>query len=153
MKYNKGVTLVELLVVMVVSGLIVGIILNSRGMSENKTVVAGAEVAAAVLNETRSLTLSSKSRTAYGVHVASTTLTIYPGPTYSAGNAGNKVTDMHSSVGIRAVTLNGGGQDILFKRLTGETDNSGTFEVYLLSDPTQYKTISIGVTGVSTIMQ
>jgi prepilin-type N-terminal cleavage/methylation domain-containing protein len=153
MKFNKGVSLVELLVVIAVSGLLIGMLFNSRGMSEIKALDAGAEVATAVLNQARSLTLSSKSRTAYGVHVASTTLTIYLGPTYSLGSAGNKVTDMHGAVGIRSVLLGGGGQDILFKRLTGETDNSGTFEVYLLSDPTRYKTISVGVTGVSAIMQ
>ncbi len=149
MKKNKqGFNAIELLVVLSIIALIVVIVLNIFiHVRKNQALVKDTEIIVEVLNEARSLTLSSKDSTNYGVHIASDKVTFFTGGTYSAGNSTNVVYPLNTTDTILTISLSGGGSDVIFNRLTGETSQNGTVVV---SSPgiSQSKTVTIYKTGV-----
>jgi hypothetical protein len=46
------------------------------------------------------------------------------------------------------INLAGGGSDIVFSRITGDTANNGTIVIQLTSDSSKQKTISINSLGI-----
>ena len=58
-------------------------------------------------------------------------------------------TKLNSLVSLGNITLSGGGTDVIFKRLTGQTDQAGSLKVFLKASPETLYTISISATGVS----
>ncbi|MBX4181331.1 hypothetical protein KW807_00505, partial [Candidatus Parcubacteria bacterium] len=101
-----------------------------------------------VLNEARSTTLSSLNASQYGVKVDPTQVTLFKGSSYSVGAPDNVLNTLDSSVGIRNISLAGGATQVVFDRLTGRTGESGTFELYLINDPTSSSTISVSGSGI-----
>ncbi len=96
-----------------------------------------------VLQEARSMTVSSVGASRYGVHFEETRTVLFRGSVYSPSSLDNKVVNLNSSVLISEVNLAGEGLDVVFNRLNGETDNPGTIKLNLVSDPTKFKLITI----------
>ncbi|MFA6536661.1 MAG: prepilin-type N-terminal cleavage/methylation domain-containing protein [Candidatus Paceibacterota bacterium] len=102
-----------------------------------------------LLNQARAMTLGSKGASQYGVHFEADSVTLFKGSTYSASDASNVVTAIGSPVGISAVSLTGGGSEVLFDWLTGDTLQNGTVTLSLNTDPSDSKTITIHQTGLT----
>lgn len=118
------------------------------GFVRIKDLAAGADTVTSVLDDARVRTLAATDDTRYGVHFASSSVTLFSGDTYAAGGAGNEVTTLSSGVAIASIALSDGGEEVLFKRLTGEVEQTGTIVVELAADPSQTKTILIEETGL-----
>lgn len=147
-KNNKGVTVAELLIAIAILGILSGIVINSLvSFRKNQALQKDTELVVELLNQARNQTISTKNLSQYGVHFTSTTVTIFTGPTYSNGATGNQVFTLNSTDTILSITLTGGGSDVIFNRLTGETSQNGTIVV---SSPgiTETKTVTIYKTGV-----
>jgi prepilin-type N-terminal cleavage/methylation domain-containing protein len=142
-----GFTLVEILVVLAVLLIIAAFSITAfRSMYEGSgTRTAVVEITDA-LREARNNALSSKGDSVYGVRIASTSVTRFPGSTYSAGNASN-TTYMFEAGAMATGTLVSAGTDIVFARLTGMPSATGTVLV-TGSDGTSTTTITIGATGL-----
>jgi prepilin-type N-terminal cleavage/methylation domain-containing protein len=145
---TRGFTLIEILITVGILGAIVTIILvsfntfrDSQGLErETETVVE-------ILNQARSQTLSSKNASSYGVHFASTSVTFFTGTTYNAADSTNQIYSLTSNNIINSVNLTPGGMDVVFNRLTGETNQNGT--IGLLNQRTSASTtITIYKTGL-----
>lgn len=106
------------------------------------------ETVIAVLRQARNQTLSSKNSSVYGVRFATTTVTLFVGATYSSSTTTNKVFTMSGSDNILTISLNYGGRDVVFQRLSGETSQNGTI---IISSPrlTNTKTVTIYKTGIT----
>ena len=109
------------------------------------------DLIASVLDEARSLTLSGSEDSQYGVHFEDDQIVLFKGTSYSSGSEDNVVTDLNDFVEIGDIELSGGGDDIIFKRLTGYTDEAGTIEVFVTATPENNLTITISETGLSDI--
>ena len=72
---------------------------------------------------------------------------IFRGTTYDAGTSTNIVEQVLPLAEISSTSLNGGGNDIVFERLTGETDNYGTVFISI-PGTTVSSTITIYETGL-----
>ena len=59
----------------------------------------------------------------------------------------NKEVTFHNNLAISNISLAGGGATVMFKRLTGATDQSGTVIVSLVADDSQQRVITISATG------
>lgn len=146
---KKGLTLVEILVLLAIVGGMAAMVWHIFPGSRNRRALeSGVRLVSSVIEEARSLTLSAKNDSAYGVHFDTNQVVLFVGPTYTAGAATNVVSPLPGLTSIRNVTLAGGGSNVVFKRLTGETLNAGTLEVYLLPVTTTARTITISQTGV-----
>lgn len=109
-----------------------------------------AEVAKAVsiIQETRSKTLSSKNFSEYGAYFEQEKITSFTGTVYASSSPDNKEYIISNSVEIYDIILNGGGQDLFFKKLTGETDKYGSVGFRLKNDFSKTKKIIISASGM-----
>lgn len=145
----KGLTLIEIVVVIAVIIILFFIIFSAfTGFNRNYALDTAAGIVAEVLSEARSLTLASKGDTNYGVHFESSQVVLFTGDTYSAMDPSNREEVLSSLVTISDISLSGGGSDVVFLRLTGNADKSGTVTVSLASDPSMARIITIPKTGI-----
>ena len=145
---SRAFTLIEVLIVVALFAIISGIIAVSLARYTETQAIAGTAAAiASSLQDARSRTLSSRAASQYGVHLEDGSLTLFKGDAYAAGNPDNEVTSLDPRTTI-TLALNGGGSDIAFERLSGETGDYGTITIALATDATVAKTITIQQTGL-----
>lgn len=101
-----------------------------------------------LLNLARSKTLSSEGSSQYGVHFESSRIVLFKGVSFSESNPDNNVAVFSSLIEISAINLNGEGNNLVFQRLTGKTDNYGTITLGIKSDVSKTKIIDIKNTGI-----
>ncbi len=94
------------------------------------------------------MTLASKNANQFGVHLESSQVTLFEGNTFVPGNSSNVVNLLNKRVNINSINLAGGGVDVIFQRLTGETVQSGTVTMALVASTTRTKTVTIYGTGL-----
>ncbi len=150
MSKNTGLTLIEILMAISIIIVISSLALMSLSSFRSQQVLKSTTVdIMSILNKAKQNTLSSLNSTNYGVHFESGRVTLFVGPTYSQGIGTNEVTVFDQAVEIPTVGgINvGGGSDVVFERLTGET-LGGTIVVQLKSNTSKQKTITINKTGI-----
>ncbi len=150
MRSSRGYTLVEFLVVIAILVLIATLTFKTYiSFKGSKTLEAAVSLVLAELKEARSLSINGKNGNEWGVHVASTSVTLFEGSTYNASASSNIVSAIDSSVQISAISLYGGSADVVFSRLKGTTQSTGTITLSLVASTTQTKTVRIYATGLS----
>lgn len=146
---KKGFTLLEILIALAIVSLMLTVIFFSLSkFNSYQALDKSADLVVSVLEEARSRTLSSVGASQYGVKLDEFEVTLFKGTTYAPADPDNMVTDLNTLVAIRDVVLAGSGTSVVFKRLTGSTDEVGTAQIYLKADPTIFRTITISSTGV-----
>lgn len=152
MQTQSGKTIIEVVLILVIIAILLAISLPALSNFRNvQALKNSAEDITSLLNEARTKTLSSYNSTYYSVHFTTTSATLFTGGTYNASATDNKVVTLDSAVNIPSsggISLNGGGSDVKFTRLSGDTTNYGTIVVQLLSDSSKQKTITVAQTGV-----
>lgn len=146
---NKGFTLIEILIVIAILGIISSIVLLNLSQFRNEQLLKNTTLdVVSLLSKARQDTLSSVNSTNYGVHFDSNQAVLFTGSVYSSNNVTNEPVVFSSKVNISIPSgLNiGGGSDVIFERLTGETIG-GTIKLQLTSDATRQKIITVGKTG------
>ena len=146
---NKGFTILEILLALFILTLAVTVVTFSFSKLNSKHALdKSATLVVSILDEARSLTLSSKDNSQYGVHFEDSRLVLFKGPTYSTSDVSNIATELNFLVGLRVITLSGGGTSVVFKRLTGSTDQAGTLELFLKATPETFRTVTVSSTGI-----
>jgi len=149
---SKGISLIEIIIVIGIISIISAIIIpNLSSFRNQQAMVNTREDIISLLNEARNSTISSKNSTTYGVHFMTNTATLFEGTVF-VDSVNNKEIVFNPSVLIPTtggINL-GGGNDVVFKRITGNTLNSGTIVLQLSSDASNQKVISISPVGVIT---
>lgn len=145
----QGVTLVELFVVVAVLAIVTGIIAAAFGGFRRRTLVDNAAgQVVALLREARALTLASRDGAAWGVHFEASNIALFRAPTFISGAADNKPIALDTSVALATTSIAGGGSDIIFKKLSGETNNAATTTISRVADPTISRIVTVSATGV-----
>ena len=141
----------EMLIVIVVLGIVTAVVIGGFLMFKRGSELDSAsEDLLSLLLEARSKTLSSKDSSSWGVRFETNRAILFKGTIFVDGAADNNVIAMPPSVEIATIALNGGGQNVVFKRLTGETDQYGALTLRLGYDASYTKTITILQTGIIT---
>ncbi len=149
-KSTRGFSLVELILIIVIMGIITFITVGSFSKATGQEALdKETGIVLSLIEQARNQTLSSKNNANYGVHFETTKAVLFSGSVYSSSDASNVVEILNPLVEISSIALAGGVSDTVFKRLTGETAQSGTITVALSSDTTQTKTITVFATGVA----
>ncbi len=155
MKYNRGISLIEVMLVVVVTIILSVIVLAPFRSFQDTQAVSNAEDAiTALLVDARTKTMSSYNDDRYGIHFTSSPntpssqLVLFKGTTYNANAATNVVLNLDSNAKVSSVALNGGGVDLIFNRLTGGTDQYGDIHLEVSPAATIYtRTISVNKAG------
>jgi prepilin-type N-terminal cleavage/methylation domain-containing protein len=146
---QKGFSLIEIVLVIAIALILTFIIFSALGSYRRREALRNTPTAVrSILEEARSLTLSSRTDEVYGVRVETNRVVRFKGTTYSASDPNNKPFIIDSTATISAITLNGGGSDIVFQKRTGQTDQYGIITIELVSDATQTRTVTIHETGL-----
>jgi Tfp pilus assembly protein FimT len=146
---NKGMSAVELVIVIAVLVLIVVVSVGSLNKFRTERVLVNAtQDVISVLNDARIKTTSSKNSSVYGVHIESARVVGFMGSAFSEPNSNNKEIKVDAPAIISAWSINGGGANVVFDRISGDTANYGTVTISLSSDSSRTKIINISKTGV-----
>lgn len=146
---KKGFTIIEIVIVIAIIVVVSALIIDSfPRLNASQALSKDTAGLIAVLNQARTETLSSRNDSTYGVHVSTNQLTLFMGSSYVVGDSNNVDIPFNSQVMVGSYSLQGGGSDIVFNRLTGETSQYGSITLRLVSDATQTKTVNISATGI-----
>ena len=148
---NKGISLIEILIVVGLIAIISTIaVLNLSNFHNQQILINTTEDVVSLLNEARNDTISSKNSNTYGIHFQTDRAILFAGASFTS-NPSNKQINLDSAVIIPisgGINLNGGGSDIVFDRITGETTKYGTIIIRLVSKATSQKVVTISKIGV-----
>ncbi len=147
-KLVSGFTFLEIMIVIAIMALLSVIVLRTLiDFKKNQALEKDTETIVQILNQAHNQTLSSKNSSVYGVHISTGTITLFTGRIYSAGASDNENFNLSSTDTILTISLTGGGSDVIFERLSGETLDDGTIVV---SSPglSKTKTVTIYKTGL-----
>ena len=147
---KEGLTLVE--IICAISILFVVATIGFATLSSFKKTADLSSAADSVLTylvQARSKTLSAENGAQYGVHIEQNKIVFYSGALYMASIPDNQEILLPETVEIFSIALNGGGDEALFKKLTGETDNDGVIVMRLKSNTSKTKTITIRKVGLA----
>lgn len=145
-----GFTAVEILIGLAVVLVIFSIALGPlKSFRDNQILASDTENVLSLLKEARSQTVFSKNSSQYGVRFEPGRAVLFPGTIFSEPNANNKELPLHNGLTISNWSLNGGGQEVVFERLTGKTSQFGSVTISLKNNPAKVKIINIGETGIA----
>lgn len=141
--FKKAFTLVEILVVIGILAAVSSVVIFSFfSFSKQQSLNSGALNVMSVLNEARSLAMSSKDFSNYGVHINPNSVVLFE----NNFGANNKEYNIGGYVTISSDIVGG---EVLFNKVTGGTADNGTITISLASDPSQNKIITIYGTGAT----
>ena len=149
---QKGFSLIEMIVAAAIGAvLVVAVIISFSSFRNSKIVDISADQILSVINEARVKTVSSEDYSRFGVRLEAGRVVLFKGDIFTEPSSSNVQTTLSSLVEISNISLNGGGADIIFQKLTGKTNNYGSLQIRLKSDNNKYKTISVKSTGIANI--
>lgn len=144
---KKGFTLLELLMVVSILVLLgtasLASFVNSRNIRDLTTF--GQNVVS-ILKLAQSRALAGENNSQWGVRLESGRFILFQGVTY-AGAANTQIYVLPSHIQIWNIALAGGGQDVIFKKLTGRTDQSGIFELQAATDASKIFSVTVDASG------
>lgn len=147
--FSAGFTLIELLVVFaIVAVLVLLAIFAFRYFQEERALTGATEGVLSTIAQARWRTLASKNQTVAGVHIEAGSYVLFQGVNYVAGAATNETFLLPPEVEFNGWNL-GGGDELIFDRLTGKTSQAGTIQFRLKNRPARTKTITILGTGIA----
>lgn len=148
---KRGVTIIETLIVLLIIVVLVSIVGTSFSYIRDKQILNSETTKIlSVLQDARTRTLSSVGDKQYGVHFETNQIILYSGSVYDPLGATNEKTNL-SNVIVQDIVFSNGGNNILFKRLTGEAQVFGTTTIALKNDASSTQTIIIRETGISEV--
>ena len=127
---KKAFTFVEALVVIAIFATLTGlIVLNARTAQVRTDLNRERDGFISYLRLAQSNAMTGKDSEDHGIHIETDSYTTFTG-TYSEGADGNFVIDLPVSLQFQNISLNGGGDDIIFSPPKGETTTYGTVDLY-----------------------
>ena len=149
---SKGFTLIEILVALAIFIILaIFLVLPFMNLNRRQALTGSTLIVKSALSEARSKTVASEGDKQYGIHFPASghEIVVFQGNNYSDGDSQNVSIDLHSVITIDSVNLSGGGNDVVFDRISGATSDSG--EIVLMEDNNgafNYATVTVFGTGV-----
>lgn len=149
---SRGFSFIELVIVIGILTIISGVaILFLRSLVIQTDLSGNAKNIISTLNLAKSKTVSSEGASQWGAHFEADKFAIFKGATYNAGDANTKIYNLPTALEISTISLNGGGNNVLFTRITGQTSNYGTVTIREKAQITNLININIENSGQSSI--
>lgn len=146
---KKGFSFIEILLVLAIASVLVLIISNVlSSFNKQKSLELEAEKLASIINEAKSKTLSSEYSSEYGVLFEQGKAILFKGTSFSSLGPQDREYYFGKNVEAYNISLNGGGNIIVFKRISGDADNYGSVGLRVKNDPLKTKTIKISASGI-----
>jgi prepilin-type N-terminal cleavage/methylation domain-containing protein len=148
---SSGFSLLEIITTIAIVLILSVVGLNAlSNYNKRQSLKANADMVLSVLSEARSRTTASEGSSRYGVHFEESKAVLFR-ESYVAGGVENVTFNISGPVKILNITI-AGGSDVLFKKISGETDNNGSLAISL-NDGSASIEIDIEKTGNSFILE
>lgn len=150
-KLVGGFTLIEILITVMIIGLLTATIIPSLlNFRRNSLLNTETQQVVTLINRARILAVSSKNDAQFGVHLETGKVVLFQGATYTAGLSTNEEHIIATGLTLSSISINGGGSEILFEKVTGSTTKNATTTL-LVSGTTSSSTILILNSGIVTL--
>ena len=152
LKSGAGFTFIEIVIVLAILLILFAITVGSFSQF-NKSVTLGrdAEKIISMLNQARTNTIASKGGIQYGVHFESAKAVIFSGAVYNPNALDNDPFYLKTFESLSSISLEGGGSEIVFSRVTGTTPNFGSVTLSIVGDGQTAKVISVSFNGMASL--
>ncbi len=124
---ENGFTLVEAIIAIAIIGVLSGLSVPyfNSFLARNELKNESLKVVDA-LRTARIRAITGHSDSAWGVHFESNKYVVFKGNAYNASDPFNSETVFPAVLSFATTTLNGGGSDVIFNKISGETSQYGT---------------------------
>lgn len=147
---SKAFTLIEILVVLGIAAVLMGVSMSALfTLNKRSGVDIEAKKLQSVLNRARSETLASEGGQNFGVRIetSASEYILFRGVVFNPIDANNERFVIPVNVTLGAPVLTGGGNDIVFERLTGATKQPGVITLSDRGDALNVQTICVASSG------
>lgn len=143
---RRAFTIIEVIVVIGITALLAGLSLPISGsfLSRNELSSESVKITDS-LRRARTQSMYGAQDSVWGVHFTSSDYTIFRGSSYNPADSYNNTTSLPGVLSISAITINGGGSDIIFDRVSGTTSTFGTTTIS--NDASEIRTIVVNSAG------
>ena len=127
---RKAFTFLELMLVVTIFVVIAGLAAIYSQTSQVRADVntqAASFVSYARLSSSNAM--AGKNDQSFGIHLDTDSYVLFDGASYTDGALTNFEIELPATVKIQNISLNGGGQDIIFDQPFGYTDEYGSFDI------------------------
>ena len=143
----KGFTLIEVIItasiLIILGGMSLTAFIRTR-TAHDLTETTQNILSVLILAQSRQL--AGQDNSVWGVHLQSNQIALFKGLTYASSPL-IQTYSLPSSIQLTNILLAGGGIDVIFKRVSGETDTSGTFQVNVIASPSMLSSVTIDGSG------
>lgn len=149
---NRGFTIIEIVVALGIVGMISVVVVSNFLDITKRTDLGGAlQELVGVVELAQSKTLASEDSSQYGIYFDSVTsphqYILFKGTSFAARDTSyDKRYSLPGTIEFFAISFVGG-SEVIFNKLTGTTEQSGSVTLRLKSDTSQAKTLFISNTG------
>lgn len=140
---NKGFSLIEVLIVVFIIIIITIAVINYRSFGQKTELNNTAQNILSALRLAQTKTIASEQASQYGVRFEIDQYVSFKGNTYQADDPDNQVFQIPSNLEIYQINLLGEGNDIIFQKISGHTNQSGAISLRMISQPNEIETIII----------
>ena len=149
---RTGFTILEILLVVGMIVLLVAVSVPALGGWAARSQLSNFPLQAIdSLRRAEARATSGSGNSDHGVHFESGQFVLFEGSTYSAVDPDNQVVSLPANMTISAISLTGGGADVIFEKPTGETATDGTITFEYTPDGTSI-TVSVNELGLAQVL-
>ncbi len=149
---ERGFTLLEIIIVISILGALLSMILPPLTSFRQKSILnTEAQEMTTLINKARLSSMSSKNDHQYGIHFEAGKIVLFEGTTYTAGAETNEEHLFNAVITLAPITINGGGAETIFQKITGSTDQNSTTTLKVTANNSASTTIIILPSGIATI--
>lgn len=149
---SRGFTLLEIIIVISILAILLSIILPSLTNFRQKSILnTETQEMTTLINKARLSSMSSKNDQQYGIHFEAGKIVLFEGTTYTAGAGTNEEHLFNTALTLAPITINGGGAETVFQKITGSTNQNSTTTLKVVTNTSASTTIIILPSGIATI--
>lgn len=149
---RHGFTLLETIIVISILGVVLSMILPSLSSFRQKSILdTEVQEMTTLINKARLSSMSSKNDRQYGIHFEAGKIVLFEGTTYTAGAPTNEEHSFNTALTLAPITINGGGAETIFQKITGGTNQNSTTTLKVVANTGASTTIVIFPSGIATI--
>lgn len=127
LRSSKGFTIIELLIVITIMVIVVSSVLpmHSAFLNHNQEKTASWEIVD-TLTRARMKAMTGHHDQHWGVHFNTNQFVLFQGNTFNPNNSNNEIHNLLGNLDLDSINLNGRGNEIIFEKITGYTNQYGS---------------------------
>ena len=149
---SRGFTLLEIIIVIGILGIILAVIVSPFASFRQRSILnTETQEMTTLINKARLSSMSSMNDKQYGIHFEAGKIVLFEGITYTEGVETNEEHLFNTILTLDSITINGGGAETVFQKITGSTNQNSTTTLKVIANTGASSTIIVLPSGIATI--